>query len=196
MFVSVVEVLSTFCLNTWMSLRQRRNVMSWFNKETQPMFLGAYRHLLYSTVCVDSWYNHWHFEIMQPNQFTIKHWRKCIKRIFYSVVNTLVSYSVIVTLRVSKWRKLLLVILIFSTTLLNFFLYNRLKEVSVDCVKTLEKERIKNNDCGVEKNYFVDTISTNNLRIWIRIIFAIFGIKNTKHLILNTQTFSSSPKPQ
>lgn len=47
------------------------------------------------------------------------------------------AYGIIVALRVSKGRKLLVLILIFHLGVLHFLLNNGLKQIPVDCVKAL-----------------------------------------------------------
>ncbi len=56
-----------------------------------------------------------------------------------SVLSVGLAYSVIVTLRVSKGRKILIVFLIFHLAVLHLFFNNGLKQIPVDCVKSLQR---------------------------------------------------------
>ena len=57
--------------------------------------------------------------------------------LFKSVLSVGLVYRIIVTLRVSEGRKLILLVLIFHPVVLHFLFNNGLKEILVDCIKTL-----------------------------------------------------------
>lgn len=53
------------------------------------------------------------------------------------------AYGIIVTLRVPKGRKLLLVVLFFCLAVFHLLFNNGFKEIPVDCVKALMREGIE-----------------------------------------------------